>query len=159
MRALVKRIVLENHKISARKREYKELSSGSGIYVILNITNNHKYIGQSKNIKDRWADHKWSLNGKKHSNSYLQNAWNLYGKENFKFEVLELCGYGELNEKEQYWIERLKPEYNIAKNVYEWYRYKREDDKGNEYKREGESFTRPKWHLWVYGGHKKDSCS
>ena len=34
----------------------------SGIYCIENKVNNKKYIGQSKNINDRWYKHKNELN-------------------------------------------------------------------------------------------------
>jgi len=80
--------------------------SKSGIYKITCITNNKVYIGQSTNIQERIKDHKRRLKNNKHDNSYLQNSWNKYGKENFKFEMLEICenNFKILNEREIYWI-------------------------------------------------------
>ena len=77
----------------------------SGIYCIENIKNNKKYIGQSKNINDRWCKHKGELNRGVHDNDYLQNSWNKYGEENFRFYVLEYCNIDELDKKEIYYIE------------------------------------------------------
>lgn len=77
----------------------------SGIYCIENIENNKKYIGQSKNVNDRWRRHVGELNNGNHYNNYLQNSWNKHGEENFKFHVLEYCDDTELDKKEIYYIE------------------------------------------------------
>lgn len=77
----------------------------SGIYCIENIKNNKKYIGQSKNINDRWCKHKNELNHGTHDNDYLQKSWNKYGEENFKFYVLEECPVEELNDRERHYID------------------------------------------------------
>jgi len=76
----------------------------TGIYKIECIINHKVYIGQSKNIKDRWKGHIKELDLNKHINNHLQYAWNKYGKENFKFEILELCSQKDLNNKEIYWL-------------------------------------------------------
>lgn len=76
----------------------------SGIYCIENIITNKKYIGQSKNIGNRWYRHKYELNHGTHDNDYLQKAWNKYDEINFKFYILEYCKPEKLNEKEIYYI-------------------------------------------------------
>ena len=76
----------------------------SGIYCIENIKNNKKYIGQSKDINDRWRRHKGELNRGVHDNDYLQKSWNKHGEESFKFYVLEYCDTDKLDEKEIYYI-------------------------------------------------------
>lgn len=73
-----------------------------GIYMIENLINHHKYIGQSKNIERRWKEHK-NLS-KKNSNTHLYNALKKYGLDNFKFSIIEECTIDNLNEKEIYWI-------------------------------------------------------
>ena len=59
----------------------------SGIYCIINIKNSKKYIGSSKNIRQRLWSHRAELRHNKHENSYLQNAWNKYGEQNFIWKV------------------------------------------------------------------------
>jgi len=72
------------------------------------------YIGQSNNIKKRWASHINTLNNKTHHNKYLQNAWNKYGKKNFEFKILISCLESELNDKEINYIKK----YNTFINGY-----------------------------------------
>lgn len=91
----------------------KKQSKVSGVYCILNILNNKKYIGSSKNIYSRWFKHRANLRGNYHPNSYLQNAWNKYGEENFHFLILTKCSEESLLEMEQSYIDKMKPEYNI----------------------------------------------
>jgi len=87
----------------------------SGIYTIINQVNGKFYIGSACNIKRRWAEHKRRLNRGVHKNKHLRNAWNKYGEENFKFKVLEPVENKEdLLDREQWWMDLLKPEYNIS---------------------------------------------
>lgn len=87
----------------------------SGIYKITNIVSNKFYIGSAVNIVARWSSHRCNLNKNKHTNKYLQSAWNKYGKENFIIEVVEEVE-SKLNliDREQFWIDTLKPQYNLA---------------------------------------------
>lgn len=43
----------------------------SGIYVITNMTNNKKYVGQAGDIYWRWKHHKSDLRGNRHHNKHL----------------------------------------------------------------------------------------
>jgi group I intron endonuclease len=63
---------------------------GCGIYKILNIKNNKVYVGSSINLSNREYKHFWMLTNNSHDNLYLQNSFNKFGKDFFKFEVLEL---------------------------------------------------------------------
>lgn len=80
-----------------------------GIYIITNKVSGHRYIGQSRDIKRRFAEHR--TKGKEH-NYLLDRAFKKYGYENFSYEVLEECDASELDEREMYYIAKLKPEYN-----------------------------------------------
>lgn len=78
-----------------------------GIYKIENKINGKIYVGQSRNIDQRWYAHKNELNRNKHCNEYLQNSWNKYGEESFEFSVLEECTIDKLNDREIFWINKL----------------------------------------------------
>jgi group I intron endonuclease len=96
----------------ARKKKVKK---NCGIYMILNLVNNKKYIGQSINIKDRWSRHKRDLKYKHHGmkfingewtgkTDHLQRSWNFYGKENFEFHILKLCRPEDLSRLEKIYV-------------------------------------------------------
>ena len=85
------------------------------IYIIKNDVNSKVYIGQAKNVKQRFQAHC------KPSSAYVENdlvakAIQKYGKSHFWVEILEekVENY---NEREQYWIDKynsIRPNgYNI----------------------------------------------
>jgi len=84
-----------------------------GIYKILNTANNKFYIGSSGKIRRRWNEHKRMLRLGRHHSALLQNAYNKYGKESFSFSILERMSddatYEQLCEREQYYLDTLKP--------------------------------------------------
>lgn len=82
----------------------------SGVYKITNIETNECYVGSSKNIKMRLAVHKCLSTWKKEPNKKLYIAFQQYGLDKFKFEIVEETT--NLKEREQYWIDLLKPSYN-----------------------------------------------
>ena len=83
----------------------------SGVYKITNNITGYFYIGSSKNIEKRWASHKCPSTWKKYPNVKLYKAMAQYGRDNFVFEIIEKTD--NLKDREQYWIDRLKPIYNI----------------------------------------------
>lgn len=89
----------------------------SGIYKITNKINNKIYIGSSKNLYNRIASHISTLKKNKHCNIYLQNTVKKYGIESLYTEIIEYCDISRLLEREQYWINLLKPEYNLTLKV------------------------------------------
>ena len=88
-----------------------------GVYKITNRKTNECYVGASKHIRDRWAEHFCKGYGAKHSKAF-QDAIDELGKSGFDFEVLEECELSELRERENYWINKLRPEYNT---ITDWY--------------------------------------
>ena len=82
----------------------------SGVYKITNNITGEFYIGSSKNIKKRWTNHKLISVWKRHPNVKLYKALAQYGRDNFTIEVIEETN--NLREREQYYIEQLKPTYN-----------------------------------------------
>jgi group I intron endonuclease len=85
-----------------------------GIYLIINLSNAHRYIGSSCNVLARWQRHQENLKKGNHHSRYLQRAYNLYGPDNFKFIFLQHCKREERLELEQQWMAIFKPEYNMA---------------------------------------------
>lgn len=76
----------------------------TGIYKITNITNNMCYVGQAVNIAERWKQHiKRGVGAETPTQNKLYPVMYELGPENFTFEVIEICGRPQLNEREQYW--------------------------------------------------------
>ena len=86
----------------------------SGIYTITNIINNHMYVGSAVNLKKRLCQHRGDLRRGEHKNPHLQSAWNKYGEDAFVFDVIERWEAEYLISMEQWWMNMLRPEYNIA---------------------------------------------
>lgn len=76
----------------------------SGIYKITCVITNKFYIGSSYDIENRFKSHVYALTKQIHCNKYLQRAWNKYGKENFKYEIIEITK-DNLLEVEQKWLD------------------------------------------------------
>lgn len=84
----------------------------SGIYKITILYNT--YIGSSSNLNRRLWEHKWRLKNNKHSNTHLQNVYNKHTIINLTIEILEYCELNILLEREQHYINLLKPNLNKA---------------------------------------------
>lgn len=77
-----------------------------GIYKITHIDSGISYIGQAKDIKERWVTHvKCSLGIDTPVTSQFYAFTREKGIDNFTFEVLEKCSLSELNEKEKFYID------------------------------------------------------
>ena len=84
----------------------------SGVYKITNTITGDFYIGSSKNVKQRWAAHKWPSKWKKHPNNPMYLDMQNYGVDKFVFEILAEVEAEKLKETEQQFIETLNPTYN-----------------------------------------------
>jgi len=97
------------------KTQNKDLNL-SGIYQILNLVTNKRYIGQAENIQARIHEHK-----RKRNKGYLYRSINKYGWDNFEISVLErVDDISKLDEREQFWLDHFKSYmplsgYNICK--------------------------------------------
>ena len=83
-----------------------------GVYKITNTITGDFYIGSSKDVNRRWAEHKFPSRWKRFPNNPLYKDMRKYGLEKFVFEILEEVEPNFLKEKEQEFIETLKPTYN-----------------------------------------------
>lgn len=92
------------------------VSKSSGIYCIENTVSKKKYVGSSINMYSRLMSHKSYLKRHSHSNRILNRSWIKNGEKNFICYELEKCSFN-LTEREQFWINKLNPEFNITKEV------------------------------------------
>jgi hypothetical protein len=93
----------------------KELSRKSGVYKL--SIKEHIYIGSSKNLYSRLAEHRTDLYYRRHSNGFLQKACNKYGIENIRIDIVEFCPPEKRIEREKYWIDTLQADMNMQDPV------------------------------------------
>lgn len=98
--------------------------SNIGVYQIRNIITNDIYIGSASRIgkcksesgfHKRFEKHRNSLKLNIHHSIILQRAYNKYGVSNFKYEILANCPPEYCIKLEQWFLNILKPKYNIRK--------------------------------------------
>ena len=108
------------------------------VYKIINTATGDFYIGSSKDVKQRLAVHKCQSVWKKYPNKQLYQDMRKYSLENFEFEIIAEVEAASLKEKEQQFIETLKPTYNNINakglNVERRRKYQKEYQKANKYK-------------------------
>ena len=98
------------------QRTYKDLvirligekRKACGIYKLTNLLDGKIYIGQARDISERWSEHIKKGLGIDTNNQILYIAMRKDGPENFTYEVLEECEPAELNDKEKFWITYFK---------------------------------------------------
>jgi len=99
---------------------YKENKNKSGIYRWNNLITDKSYIGSSISLGGRFSNY-YSLaylkKRVKRGSSIIYNSLLKYGYNNFSLDILEYCEPNELIKREQYYIDILKPEYNISKTA------------------------------------------
>lgn len=84
-----------------------------GVYRWINNLNGNTYIGSSINLSVRFYTY-YSLRYLSKSNRPMERALLKYGFSNFSLEILEYCNSENLLKREQYYLDTLKPEYNIV---------------------------------------------
>lgn len=97
-------------------------SQKGGIYFIISLKDDKKYVGRSVDIKRRIREHRNSLIAQRHKNKHLQNAWNKYGETNFIFVPFLFCDEAEAILEEQKQLDALfsQPDktFNISKDAF-----------------------------------------
>jgi len=104
---------------------YKENRRKSSIYRLYNIITGRSYIGSSIDLSRRFSNY-YSIvymnNSLKNSSNIIYSSLLKNGYANFSLDILEYCKPDELYckpdelySREQYYIDILKPEYNILK--------------------------------------------
>ena len=82
----------------------------TGVYQIKNIITGKLYVGSTtQSFLGRLSTHIYHLKKNSHHSILLQRAYNKYGINNFEFSILEFCDSEIIVEREQYWLDKLKP--------------------------------------------------
>lgn len=89
-----------------------------GVYRMFNIVTNNSYVGSSKNISMRISSHGTRLKSGYKDNAKIKKDLKDHGIESFKFELLEYCDESIMKNREQYYFELLKPNYNAWPTVF-----------------------------------------
>lgn len=110
---------------------YKENKNKSGIYRWNNLITSKSYIGSSISLRNRFSDY-YSLAYLKRrtvkGSSIIYNSLLKHGYFNFSLDILEYCEPSILIKREQYYIDVLKPEYNILKIAGSLFGFKQNKD-------------------------------
>ena len=86
-----------------------------GIYQIQSILKPDRiYIGSSHCIEDRKAIHLCRLRLNKHHSIRLQAHYNKYGESDLVFSIVEVCNKNFILKREQSYIDKLRPWFNIC---------------------------------------------
>lgn len=101
--------------------QIKKLCQGqSGVYKITNLKNNNQYIGSAITKKAglnrlyvRFRNHFFNH----HKLFLITRAVKNYGVNNFSWEILEFTDIETTRTRETYYIQTLKPEYNILESA------------------------------------------
>ena len=100
-----------------RKDILNENKGKSGIYMLTNKTTKDIYIGRSSDISKRFKNYfnLSYLKSQSQKNSIISRALLKNGYSKFSLTILEYCNKSNLSVREQYFIEKLNPQYNILK--------------------------------------------
>lgn len=110
---------------------YKENKNKSGIYRWNNLITRKSYIGSSISLGNRLSSY-YSLaylrKRVRKGSSIIYNSLLKHGYSNFSLDILEYCDPAILIAREQYYIDLLKPEYNILKIAGSCFGYKHTEE-------------------------------
>jgi len=110
------------------KEIFNDNNHKAGIYVFTNKCNNKRYIGSAIDLNKRISRYyqNYYLNNERNKNILIIKAIKKYGISNFFISILEYTNNNRLNliKREQCWIDKIKPEYNILQKAYNSLGYK-----------------------------------
>lgn len=107
-------IVYEN-AYSMKKAIINENIGKSGIYMWTNWLTGDIYIGQSADLSKRFRKYFTISYIKSRNELIISRALIKYGYANFSVAVLEYCDKSDLCVREQYYLDKFNPQYNILK--------------------------------------------
>lgn len=105
---------------------YRENEKKSGVYLLINLINNHTYVGTAINISNRMKNYSSNsyLNYYRNKNMPITKSLLKYGQANFAVLILEYIEINKVLECETNWILKISPYYNVLKKGYSSLGYK-----------------------------------
>jgi|SRR5919204_3450991 group I intron endonuclease len=109
----LKPVIVYSNCLDDKNRILSDNKGKAAIYRLINKINGKTYVGSSVDLTIRFYKY-YSLKQLNLRKTAIHNALLKYGFQNFKLEILEYCAE-DVNpvEREQYFLDLLKPEYNI----------------------------------------------
>ena len=101
-------------QINLAVARYKDNRNRSGVYCWVNKENVNTYVGSSQNLGKRFTqyfNYTHLVDTMRHLS--INKALLKYGYSNFSLDILEYCDISVLLERELYYLDLLKPAYNI----------------------------------------------
>lgn len=121
--------VIYSNLESKKSSIYADNRDKSGIYLWRNKINGKTYVGSSVNLTKRFKNYfNESYITRLKDFMIIYKALLAYGYENFTLEILEYCDPASILEREQYYLDTLKPEYNILKVAGSSFGYKHSEE-------------------------------
>lgn len=99
-----------------KEKIMNENRNKSGVYRWTNIITGNTYVGSSVNLAKRFNSY-FNFNYLSKNKMIISKAILKHGYSNFKLEILEYCSIRNVIEREQYYLDLLKPEYNNLKTA------------------------------------------
>lgn len=107
--------IFYDDSLNLKKRILEENKGKSGIYMWTNKITGDIYIGQSVDLANRLKRYFNQNYLDKNKSFLISRALIKYSHSSFSLTILEYCDKSELNEREQYYLDSLEPDYNILK--------------------------------------------
>ena len=109
-------VVIYSNSDLNKEKIINENRNKSGIYKWTNIITGETYVGSSVNLCKRFKSY-FNFNYLSKNKMIISKAILKYGYSNFNLEILEYCDATNVIEREQHYLDLLKPEYNILKTA------------------------------------------
>jgi hypothetical protein len=109
-------IIKKYENMDTQKLKILEENKGkSGVYLIRNLNNKKFYVGSSIDIGRRFKEYFNISHLLRRDKLPICAALSKYGYSQFSVEIMEYCNISIVIEREQYYLNLLKPQYNILK--------------------------------------------
>jgi group I intron endonuclease len=110
-RSLIRQQCVGRHAIRYRRKVI------SGVYALTCRATGEARIGSSHDIVARLRWHRTELRGGVHPTAALQAAYTKYGEDGLYATILELCSEEECERREQMWLDKERPAFNIRRDA------------------------------------------